>query len=48
MLQVAGKCRKRQAEFVSGETAKPSLGDLEDLPVDIQNNPNYSGLGLNC
>ena len=26
-------CRKRQAEFVSGETAKPSLGDLEDLPV---------------
>ena len=29
----SAECRKRQAEFVSGETAKPSLGDLEDLPV---------------
>ena len=26
----SAECRKRQAEFVSGETAKPSLGDLED------------------
>ena len=29
----SAECRKRQAEFVSGETAKPSLGDLEDLSV---------------
>ena len=29
----SAECRKRQAEFASGETAKPSLGDLEDLPV---------------
>ena len=29
----SAECRKRQAGFVSGETAKPSLGDLEDLPV---------------
>ena len=29
----SAECRKGQAEFVSGETAKPSLGDLEDLPV---------------
>ena len=29
----SAECRKREAEFVSGETAKPSLGDLEDLPV---------------
>ena len=29
----SAECRQRQAEFVSGETAKPSLGDLEDMPV---------------
>ena len=29
----SAECRQRQAEFVSGGTARPSLGDLEDLPV---------------
>ena len=29
----SAECCKRQAEFVSGGTAKPSLDDLEDLPV---------------
>ena len=28
------ECRKRQAEFASGTAAKPSLGDLEDFPVE--------------